>query len=273
MAVASGFAQAGCDLIICARDGMELEAAADSIKTRMRSPSQRLCRMAADVSREEDVEALCGRAVAEFGQVHILVNNAGVYGPMGHLEDIDWEDWKASFAINVLGPAMMCRKMLPHFRRNHYGKIIQLSGGGATRPLPRLECYAASKSAVVRLAESIALDCVGDNVFVNAVAPGLLDTRMLDQVLEAGPEGVGEAFYSQMYVARHEKKATPVEVSVRLCLFLASPASDGITGKLISAVWDDYESWPAHIEELRGGDLYTLRRITGRDRQTGWGDK
>ncbi len=212
-------------------------------------------------------------AFAEFASVHILVNNAGVYGPMGLFEDIPWDEWKRTFDINVHAPALMCRKLLPHFRKNRYGKIIQISGGGATTPLPRLEAYAATKSAVVRFAESLAMDCAGDHIDVNSVAPGLLDTRMLDQVLEAGPQAVGESYYARMVMAKHEKKSTPMEAGAELCLFLASSASDGITGKLISAVWDEYREWPNHLPELLAGDLYTLRRIAGRDRGMDWGDK
>jgi 3-oxoacyl-[acyl-carrier protein] reductase len=78
----------------------------------------------------------------------VLVNNAGIYGPMGPSETVDWDHWVQAMEINVFGSVLMCRALLPHFRRRRYGKIIQLSGGGATNPLPRLSAYAASKAAI-----------------------------------------------------------------------------------------------------------------------------
>ena len=99
--------------------------------------------------------------------------------------------------MNLFGSVLCCRAVLPHFRVNGYGKIIQLSGGGATSPLPRLSAYAASKAAVVRFAETLAEELRGTGIDVNAIAPGALNTRLLDEVLEAGPERVGDSFYER----------------------------------------------------------------------------
>jgi NAD(P)-dependent dehydrogenase (short-subunit alcohol dehydrogenase family) len=192
---------------------------------------------------------------------------------MGKIEEVGWEEFTQAMETNLYGPILLARAFLPHFRRQGYGKIIQVSGGGATNPMPRLESYAASKAAVVRLFESLALDLAESRVDVNCVAPGLLDTRLLAQVIEAGPERVGEGFFRRMVDSKNQGHLTDLGIGARLCRFLASGASDGITGKLISAVWDDYEDWPNHLPELLRGDLYTLRRITGRDRGSGWGDK
>jgi NAD(P)-dependent dehydrogenase (short-subunit alcohol dehydrogenase family) len=273
LAIAGALRAAGADIAICARNPDKLEAASTRLKTDVNMPHCRILAVAADVARDDDVRRLAECVFSEFEQLHILVNNAGVYGPMGPVETVDWDDWRQALEINLFGPVRMCRAVLPHFRRRRYGKIIQISGGGATSPMPRLEAYAAGKSAVVRFMESLAAECAGDQIDVNSIAPGLLDTQFLDQVLAAGPEAAGEHFYRRMLHARRHNETTPLEAGAALCLFLASPASDGLTGKLISAVWDRYEEWPKHLDELRGSDLYTLRRITGRDRGTAWGDK
>ena len=107
---------------------------------------------------------------------------------------------------------------------------------------------------------------------VNCIAPGALNTRMLDEVLEAGPSKVGKDFYER---AVKQKKAggAPLDKGADLALFLASSASDGITAKLISAVWDNWEEWPKHLDELSQSDVYTLRRVAGRDRGFEWGDR
>jgi NAD(P)-dependent dehydrogenase (short-subunit alcohol dehydrogenase family) len=203
--------------------------------------------------------------------VQILVNNAGIYGPLGRIEDIEWSDWVRAIEINLLGSVLMVRAILPQFRANHYGKIIQLSGGGATNPLPRISAYAASKAAIVRFAETLAEEGREDHIDVNSIAPGPLNTRLLDEVLEAGPERVGESFYARA-VKQKEDGGAPVERSAALAVFLASAASDGITGKLLSALWDPWEKLTSHRDEMNS-DIYTLRRIVPKDRGLPWGER
>jgi len=224
-----------------------------------------------DVSSADDVEELISVAVGHFQQIEILVNNAGVYGPLGLIEEIDWDEWARAVQINLFGSVLMVRALLPHFKSNRYGKIIQLSGGGATSPLPRISAYAASKAAVVRFAETLAEEVRGMGIDVNAIAPGALNTRLLDQVLEAGPGSVGEDFFYRSQKQKEEGGAS-LETASRLASFLASFESDGITGKLISAVWDPWQDFPDHKRALAESDIYTLRRITPRERGMDWGE-
>jgi NAD(P)-dependent dehydrogenase (short-subunit alcohol dehydrogenase family) len=228
--------------------------------------------MPVDVSKDEEVHALVDRAIRLFGRVHVLVNNAGVYGPFGPIEDVDWPGWVRAMEININGSVLPCRYLLPHFKAHRYGKIVQLSGGGATGPLPRITAYAASKAAIVRFAESLALEVQEHGIDVNAIAPGALNTRMMAQLIAAGPESVGAAFYERM---RHiaDQGGTPLASGAALAVFLGSAASDGITGRLLSAVWDPWESLPGHREELSSSDIYTLRRIVPRDRGKDWGER
>ncbi|MDR2443599.1 MAG: SDR family oxidoreductase [Deltaproteobacteria bacterium] len=271
--IAQKFAAAGCDLFLCSRNSDRLNQAALEIVKVRRHPNQKVLFKTTDVSDPYDVEELASDVLKAFEHLTIFVSNAGIYGPMGRLEDINLKAFRSSLEINLMGPVLLARALLPHFRRQGYGKIIQISGGGATNPMPRIESYAASKAAVVRLMESIALDLIEDRVDVNSVAPGLLDTRLLGEVLKAGPHAVGQDFYDRMRASRDQGRCTDLDIGAQLCLFLASSASDGITGRLISAVWDDYKSWPDHLEELKKSDAYTIRRVTGRDRGTNWGDK
>jgi NAD(P)-dependent dehydrogenase (short-subunit alcohol dehydrogenase family) len=226
----------------------------------------------ADVSRQADVAALAKAVLETFPQLHILVNNAGVYGPMGLIEDVDWDDWLQAMEININGSVLPCRHLLPHFKAHGYGKIVQVSGGGATNPLPRLTAYAASKAAIVRFAESLALEVKEHGIDVNAIAPGALNTRMMDQLLAAGPEAVGGDFHARMTRIASEG-GTPLETGAALAVFLGSPASDGITGKLLSAVWDPWRTLNTHREDLERTDVYTLRRIVPADRGFSWGNR
>jgi NAD(P)-dependent dehydrogenase (short-subunit alcohol dehydrogenase family) len=258
--IARAFVREGARVLICARDEGALRDAARELGNAIP--------VTGDVSREEDVRAIVARARSEFGSIDVLVNNAGVYGPMGPIEQVGWSEWVRAIEINLFGSALMCRQVLPVMRERRYGKILQLSGGGATKPMPRVSAYAASKAAVVRFAETLAEETRNDHIDVNAVAPGALNTRMLDQALEAGPERTGDAFHRTIMEQKRNGGAS-LQRAADLCVFLASAASDGITGKLISAVWDPWESLAEHKHDLTT-DVFTLRRVERKDRGFDW---
>jgi 3-oxoacyl-[acyl-carrier protein] reductase len=269
--IAKKYVQAGADVMLCARSGTLLDIAYNELVA-ISVPGQKIAKHVANVSAEADVQAVVVKTIEELGGCHILVNNAGIYGPKGEVETVDWTEWVKAIQINVYGSILMCRALLPHFKAQGYGKVIQLSGGGATNPLPLISAYAVSKAAIVRFAETLAEEVRGTGIDVNAIAPGALNTRMLDEIIHAGPEKVGQAFYDRS-LQQKQSGGTPLDKGADLALFLASAASDGITAKLISAIWDDWEHWPDYLDELSSTDAYTLRRITGRDRNFPWGDK
>jgi NAD(P)-dependent dehydrogenase (short-subunit alcohol dehydrogenase family) len=269
LAITRAYVAAGASVLMCARGGALLDRARTEVAA-LSSPGQLVLGQTADVSRADHVKRLAAAALDAFPQLHILVNNAGVYGPLGRIEDVDWSAWVQAIEINLLGSILMCRALLPHFKSRRYGKIVQLSGGGATNPLPRISAYAASKAAIVRFAETLAEEVRGDGVDVNSIAPGALNTRLLDEVLAAGPEAVGKDFHERM-VTTKAQGGTPLDKGADLAVFLGSAASDGITGKLLSAVWDPWATLPEHRADLHQTDVYTLRRITPADRGLPWG--
>ncbi len=268
LAIARACVEAGGSVVMCARDAALLERARAEVAA-LAGPAQRVLAHAADVSSREQVDALVAVALEAFPDLQILVNNAGVYGPMGLIEDVDWDAWVRAMEINVFGSILMCRALLPHFKRRRYGKIVQLSGGGATNPLPRVTAYAASKAAIVRFAESLALEVKDDRIDVNSIAPGALNTRMMDELLQAGPDAVGAAFFERMKKIADEG-GTPLDKGAALTVFLASAASDGITGKLLSAIWDPWGDLASHRDDLNRTDVYTIRRIVPADRGLSW---
>ena len=269
-AIARAYVEAGASVLLCSRTEDELVKTRDRLRT-LCGRGRLVESIRADVSKRDDVDRIYAAARRLFPRIHILVNNAGVYGPKGRIEDIRWEEWVHAVEINLLGSVMMSGAFLPHFREHGYGKIIQLSGGGATAPFPFISAYAASKAAVVRFAETLAEEVRDNGIDVNAIAPGALNTRMLDEVIEAGPEKVGRARYERSLQQKADGGAPP-ERAAKLAVFLASGQSDGITGKLISAVWDPWETLPEHLDELKTTDIYTLRRIVPKDRGKNWGD-
>jgi len=267
-AIAEEFLRHGASVALCARDA-DMLAATRAALLPLAEAGQRILVRPCDVSRKDQVEGLVGWAVAELPELDILVNSAGIYGPKGLLEDNDWDEWVRTIEIDLLGAVLLFRGIIPHLKRRGAGKIIQLSGGGATNPLARISAYAASKAAAVRLVETVAIELAAFHIDVNAIAPGALNTRMLEEVLQAGPQAVGEDFYKRAL----QQKATggaPLGKGAALAAFLASRASDGITGRLISAVWDGWEELAQHRDELARSDIYTLRRILPADRGKSW---
>lgn len=268
-AIAEALVAEGASVALGARSLDKLEA----LKARL-SPGlaagQRITVARLDVSETADVDAFAAQTLADFPTLNGLINNAGVYGPMGAIEDVDWREWVDAITINLMGTVYPCRAFLPHFRARGYGKIINLSGGGATNPLPRVSAYAASKAAVVRFTETLAEEVRGTGIDVNAIAPGALATQMMDQLLAAGPEKVGAGFHARMSKIQQEG-GTPLEKGASLCVYLASEQSDGVTAKLLSAVWDPWAQLQEHRADLES-DIYTLRRIVPKDRGKDWGN-
>lgn len=265
--IAEHFLREGANVVLCARGEKELFATRDELAGKF--PAQKVAAKTCDVSNETQVNELAAFALAELGSLDALVLNAGVYGPMGATESVSLSEWRRAMDINLYGVLLPCRAVIPQFKKHRRGKIVILSGGGATNPLPNISAYAASKAAVVRLMETLAEELKSFHVDVNALAPGALATRLVDEVLAAGPEKVGAAFYEKNRQWK-EKGATPPELGAGLAVYLASPESDGVTGRLISAQWDPWKTLREHRDELAESDIYCLRRIVPEDRGKKW---
>ena len=266
-AIAEECVRHGADVVLCARNAGLLEAAREEL-SKLANGNKVLARPA-DVAEAEQAQGVVEYAAANLPRFTGLVNNAGIYGPMGLVEDVDWLEWLDGIRINLYGTVLPCRYALPFFRKTGYGKIVNLSGGGATAPLPRISSYATSKAAVVRFTETLAMETVEAHIDVNAIAPGALNTRLLGEVLKAGPERVGQAFYDRA-LKQKEQGGAPLGKGAALTGFLLSGESDGITGRLISAVWDGWADLPRRWPEVEPTDVYTLRRIVPKDRGMDW---
>lgn len=265
-AIAEAFLREGASVLICARNQGKLECARQALD---RAAPGRVHALVCDIAIEVQVDELARQAEVLLGGVDVLVANAGVYGPKGEVEDIDWQEWVDAIKVNLLGTAYCCRAFLPLLKRTQRGKIVMLSGGGATKPLPYLSAYAASKAAVARFGETLADELKPFRIDVNLIAPGALNTRMLEEVLKAGPQKVGEQFYLSA-LKQKESGGTPLEVGASLCVYLASSNGDGVTGKLISAQWDPWRRLEEFKDDLMATDVYTLRRIVPTDRGKKW---
>lgn len=255
----------GASLALLARDGKALEELAADLPDR---PDQTVGLFPCDIGDIASLEAAHAGVVAQMGDVDILVNNAAIQGPLGPLETLDFSAWKAVFDVDLFAVVRLCQLVIPAMRRKGRGKIISISGGGATGPRPDVTAYACAKTALVRLGETLAEELKGTGIDVNSIAPGAMNTRMLEETLAAGPAGIRREY--QQAMERKQKGGVPPEKAAEPVVFFASAESDGITGRLISAVWDKWKELPTHRDELAKSDVYTLRRIVEKDRGFDW---
>ncbi|TAK78064.1 MAG: SDR family oxidoreductase [Gammaproteobacteria bacterium] len=267
--IAKHYVLEGAKVTICGRDAIKLADAHHELEKLTHASN--VFSLPVDASLPDQVDNLVKTALSQMGNVDVVVANAGVYGTKGPIEEIDWQEWSDAIDINLKGAVLLTRSVLPHFKHKKKGKIIFISGGGATKPLPYLSAYAASKAALVRFCETIAEEVIDYGIDVNAVAPGRLNTRLLDEIIAAGPEKVGKVFYDQS-LKQKQDGGDPLNKAAELIVYLATKASDGITGKLISALWDPWQNLPDYLNDLKKTDIYTLRRIVPSDRGKMWGD-
>jgi NAD(P)-dependent dehydrogenase (short-subunit alcohol dehydrogenase family) len=267
-AIAQAFVKEGAHVAICARDGELISAIKEELQN-IAAPGQRLLAVQCDITSPSEVTRLFSLIDQDLGTLDILVNNAGVLGPKGPSEAVDLQQWIRTLEINLTGTFLTAQHAITRMKAKGRGKIINLSGGGATKPMPRLSAYAASKAAVVRLTETLAEELRDFGIQVNAVAPGALNTRFLDQVLEAGPEVLGTELHANA-LKQQTSGGAALQKGADLCVYLASSQSDGITGKLISAIWDPWERLHEFGTDLEKTDVYTLRRIVPEDRDLDW---
>ena len=257
--MAYALAKEGANISLAARTSSELE----KVQKKLQEFDVKTLAQSCDVSKKIEVEKWVNKTLLEFGRVDVLINNAGIYGPIGLLTDNNLEHWIQTIEINLLGTVICMKVVLPLMMKQKSGVIINMSGGGAVSPFPRFSAYGTSKAAVVRLTETIAEEVKEYNIRINAVSPGAVNTKFLDQVLQAG-DAAGKGFLEKS-MKQKETGGTPPEVAGELAVFLASDESKELTGKVISAVWDDWKNIPSKMKELKGTSLFTLRRIDERN--------
>ena len=258
----------GASVMICSRNNDELSAFAAKL-TSIAHQDSKIFYMCCDISKEDDVDALKERTLELLPDLHAVVNNAGVYGPFGAVEENDWESWKQAIAINLIGTVYFTRSFVPHMKARMKGKIVAISGGGATSPMPMISSYATSKAGVVRFFESLAGELADYNIDVNTLAPGVLKSRMTTELLSTNIERVGEKIYSRVSELEKNGEET-IKRAAELASYLCGSESDGVTGRLISTIWDPWENFDAFKDQLSGTDIYTIRRIVPEDRGKKW---
>jgi len=249
--LAIGFAAAGGRVGLLARSKAEL----DLVNLEIEHAGGTALRIRTDVRDYEQLLAAVERMRINYGGVHVLVCSAAIQGPIGPLIDCPPKAWAETLEVNVLGVMNACKAVLPHMIERRSGKIIVLSGGGASTPRANFSAYAASKAAVCRLVETLAEEVRDHNVQVNAMSPGGTYTHMTDEILRAG-ERAGWKDHEDAMQVRVTGGVSP-EKQIKLALFLASERSNHVSGKLIHVKddWKRLEHSNVHPE------IFTLRRV------------
>lgn len=219
-----------------------------------------------DVAEWAQVEAAAAQVAAAWPHIDGLVACAGLQGELGPASSADPRRWSATVRANLDGTYFAFRAFHAQLARApRRAKVVTFSGGGATKARANFSAYSAAKTGVVRLVETIAEELRGQPIDLNAIAPGAINTRLTEEVLALGPGIVGEAEFA----TAQKQKATggaSLEKALGLVEWLLSPASDGISGRLLAAPWDPWSTLGTHAADLAASDIYTLRRITPEER-------
>ncbi|PIU52695.1 MAG: hypothetical protein COS90_10110 [Deltaproteobacteria bacterium CG07_land_8_20_14_0_80_60_11] len=253
-AVAETLSMAGARVVLLARDGSKLEEVAAHINSR----GGWSLPLEVDVADPETLEAAFKENRQVLKSVDVLVNAAGIQSPIGPFYENCLAAWEKTIQVNLMGAVRVIHAVLPGMMARREGRIINFAGGGATAPRPYFSAYATSKAALVRLTETLAVELKPYNIQVNAVAPGAVNTTMLDEIIAAG-EKAGPEY--QQCLERRQSGGTPVGLICALVLFLASQDSGALTGKLISAPHDPWREWIGKAEALNASPMFTIRRL------------
>jgi NAD(P)-dependent dehydrogenase (short-subunit alcohol dehydrogenase family) len=218
-----------------------------------------------DISNYTQVKNFVKMVKSKHNKIDILINNAAVNGPMGKFENISLKVWKKAFNINFFGSLHFYQNVLPIMKKNKYGRIVQMSGGGGTSPFPMFSSYATAKAGIVSLSENLSKELdKKENITINSIAPGTLNTNFTKIKLKAGPRKIGKAHY---YFLKKISKLGGDSFSdpVKLCLQLISEKNK-INGKIISAKWDNWKKFLYFEKKINSCDIFTTRRLTGEEK-------
>jgi len=184
-----------------------------------------------DVSDEKAVKRLVSQTLERFGRIDVLVNNAALFSalPYTPMTELDTDLWDKVMAINVRGPFLMAKHVVPHMKSKKYGKIINIGSGTAKKGMPNLLHYVTSKGAITSMTRAMSRELGGDGICVNTLAPGLI---MSDSVVESGTHS--DSLVSAVVQSRALKRDAFPDDLLGALVFLASPDSDFVTGQVIA---------------------------------------
>ena len=240
--IAIGLVKAGMRVAVTARSADQLAETVDLA-------GGGTIAIAADVADPAAVRAMVREVEQRLGPVDLLVNNAGTSGPYGPLWESDPETWWRCQEVNLRGPYLCCREVLPGMIARRSGRIVNVASGAGIFAIPEMSAYVASKTALIRLSEQIALEAGPHGVKVFPIRPGVVRTAMVEE---------GRKKVAMIQKILDDGLDVTPQVVANLVLFLASGRADALSGRLFS-VNDDIEGMVRRAEEVESGELYLLR--------------
>lgn len=226
-ASAMALAREGADLVIMSRTPKELEETAKLIM----EEGGTVVIQEGDAANPADVRRVVETAVETFETVDILMNNAAVIGPVHTLHQIDPGEWEYAMAVNLTGPWLFAREVVPHMIRQKRGKIINVTSGLGEIVISPFGVYGIAKAGLIQMTRYLAEELTVHNIQVNGLDPAVMDTRMQEDIRGLGPAILGPGVFGDFLALKERKKLLPPEQVARLAVFLASEESDGVTGE------------------------------------------
>lgn len=233
-ACALSLAEAGASVSICSRDQEELAAMAADIQ---RKTGARVLAIAADVTKQGDVERLVNRTRSELGPVDILVNNAGAAGQIGPFDDVPVEEYSRLYDLNVVSMVRLVKAVLGDMKVKKWGRIINISSENGLQPDPDMTPYNLTKAAIINFSKSLSKTVGQYNILVNTVSPAFIYTPLVEGMLKdiaaarhITPEQALQGFLAEKRPNVELKRAGRIEEVGDVVAFLASESASFITG-------------------------------------------
>jgi NAD(P)-dependent dehydrogenase (short-subunit alcohol dehydrogenase family) len=252
-AIALGLAQEGASVALVARSEDQL---AETVKE-ITQPGSRAISVAADVADPAAVQKMVLEVEESLGSVNLLVNNAGLAGSIGPTWETDPDAWWRCLEVNLRGPMLCSRAVLPGMIARGEGRIVNVASGAGTFAIPYLGAYVTSKTALIRFTEILALEVAQHGVKVFAIEPGTVRTAMAEYALQSEE---GQRWLPWLGEVFKRGEDVPPDHAANLVLFLASARADALSGRFFT-IKDDVVGL---VERVRGeglDDLQTLRLI------------
>jgi NAD(P)-dependent dehydrogenase (short-subunit alcohol dehydrogenase family) len=255
-AIAGAFASEGAKLALAARTRAELDETARMVQN---AGAETLV-VLADVTDESDVKSMVEQTLARFQTIDILVNSAGIAGPVGPVQANDVSEWVRTVQVNLIGSFLCCHAVLPVMLGQDRGRIVNLSGAGATNAWRDMSAYCSSKAAVVRLTETMSLELAETNVRVNVLGPGSVHTRMWEEILEGGTAAGNRELRERGEMVTTGGGAS-IDRAAELAVYLASDELGELNGRLISATSEGFPFSGETVQRIMSTEAFMIRRV------------
>jgi NAD(P)-dependent dehydrogenase (short-subunit alcohol dehydrogenase family) len=252
--MALGLAAAGASVAVVARSADQL---AETVAL-VASAGGRAVALPADVSDPRAVEAMVRATEQQLGPVDLLVNNAGIPGPFGPINELDPAQWWRCHQVNLLGPFLCARALLPSMITRRRGRIVNVASGAGTQAIAYLSAYVVSKTALIRWTEVLATEVAEHGIKTFAIEPGTVRTAMADWALNSDAGRKWLPWFRDIF---EQGRNVPPDHAVGLLLLLASGKADALSGRFFT-VADDIPGLVDRVERGPSGELQTLRLIT-----------